>query len=95
MKRIGICAAIAFGCATTLAAQRRDQTSQPGRPGGESDETRPSQSSQAGTITLTGCLQRADGSSCSSSGAAGSAAQPGAASGAWSVLTDASPGSSG
>ena len=59
MKRIGICAAIAFSCATALAAQGgAGQTSQPGRPGG-SDDARPSQSSQAGSVTLTGCLQRA------------------------------------
>jgi hypothetical protein len=99
MKRVGTFAAIAFGSAAVLAAQGAGQTSQPqpGRSGGSSD-TRQTPSSQTGTVTLTGCLQRSGGASGGSSSGAGSSASGAAASGASAssasyILTDASMGS--
>ena len=95
MKRVGTFAAIAFGSAAVLAAQGPGQTTpQPGRSGGSTD-TRPAQSSQTGAVTLTGCLQRADGSStgAGSSSASGASASGASASGASFILTDASMGS--
>jgi hypothetical protein len=93
MKRIGTFTAIAFGWAAVLAAQGAGQQqppSQPGRSGGPGDKPT-TQSSQAGAITLTGCLQRAGGAAGSS--ASGAAAQPEAAGGAAFILTDATMGS--
>jgi hypothetical protein len=95
MKRVGTFAAIAFGSAAVLAAQGPGQTTpQPGRSGGSTD-TRPAQSSESGTVTLTGCLQRADGSStgAGSSSASGASASGASATGASFILTDASMGS--
>ena len=95
MKRVGTFAAIAFGSAAVLAAQGPGQTTpQPGRSGGSTD-TRPAQSSESGTVTLTGCLQRAGGSStgAGSSSASGASASGASASGASFILTDASMGS--
>jgi hypothetical protein len=96
MKRVGTFAAIAFGSAAVLAAQGAGQTSQPGRSGGASGDTRQTTSSQTGTVTLTGCLQRAGGGSssgASSSGPSGASASGASASGASYILTDASMGS--
>ena len=95
MKRVGTFAAIAFGSAAVLAAQGPGQTTpQPGRSGGSTD-TRPAQSSQTEAVTLTGCLQRAGGSStgAGSSSASGASASGASATGASFILTDASMGS--
>ena len=93
MKRVGTFAAIAFGSAAVLAAQGtpgQTPQPQPGRSGGATD-TRPAQSSQSGTVTLTGCLQREGGAA----GGAGSSSASGASSqsAASYILADATMGS--
>ena len=96
MKRVGTFAAIAFGSAAVLAAQGtpgQTPQPQPGRSGGSTD-TRPAQSSQSGTVTLTGCLQRAGGASSGAAGGAGSSSASGASSqsAASYILADATMG---
>ena len=87
MKRIGTCAAIAFGWAAVLAAQGAGQQpgQQPGRSGGP-DDSRTSQTSPATTMTWTGCLERGSAASSGSAPGAPGAASSGVAS---FILTDA------